>query len=285
MSNQGDAFKKGAAPRCRRRPIRHGSRVSPGTRCEEEQSGPWQRLQGGRRHPRVSPSPAKAGISPGLTPTPKSEPRRRTRQMATAAERLAVDVVVAQEDADHRRPPGTGRRDPVHRRLADCRHHHGAQQPTESGTTRQGAGRWHRRGAQQPAPRAPPRLPAATTQPPARTGPDGPGGHGVELQRQGRLRRGEDARLPSTSRRARRRDPRRLAAGQPPRTAPPPPEPARSHHARKRAPPPPSPPGLCPTGPPAAAEREGTRGEGRVAGGGGSPPCRLGLGDAGAGVQ
>jgi hypothetical protein len=30
-----------------------------------------------------------------------------------------------------------------------------------------GAGRWHRRGAQQPAPRAPPRLPAATAQPSA----------------------------------------------------------------------------------------------------------------------
>jgi hypothetical protein len=76
-----------------------------------------------------------------------------------------------------------------------------------------GASRWHRRGAQQPAPRAPPRLPAATVQPPARTGPDGPGGLGVELQRQGRLHRGEDARLLSMSRHARCRVPRRLAAG------------------------------------------------------------------------
>jgi hypothetical protein len=140
--------------------------------------------------------------------------------------------------------------------------------------------RWHRRGAQRPAARAPPRLPTATAQPPAHTGPDGPGGLEVKLQRQGRLRRGEDARLPSTSRRVRRWAPRRLAAGQPPRTGPPPPEPARSHRARERAPPPPSPPGLCPTGPPAVADKEGTRGEGESGRRRGSPPCRLGLGDA-----
>jgi hypothetical protein len=115
------------------------SRVSPGARCGDEQSEPWQCLQGGRRHPRVSPSLAKARISPDLMPTPKS----RTLQMDptnghTTAERLAADVAGAEENVDHhppRTPPGTGRWDLIRHRLANCRHHHGAQQPTKSGAT------------------------------------------------------------------------------------------------------------------------------------------------------
>jgi hypothetical protein len=118
------------------------SRVSPGARCGDEQSEPWQRLQGGRRHLRVSLSPAKARIFLGLTPTPKS----RTAHMDptnghTTAERLAADVCRVEENVDHRppRPPtGTGRWDLVRRRLADYRHRHSAQQPTKSGATMHG---------------------------------------------------------------------------------------------------------------------------------------------------
>jgi hypothetical protein len=73
--------------------------------------------------------------------------------MHTTAERLAIDITGAEEGADHHPPSGTGRWDLAHRCLATTgtamvpgsgrrRHHHAW------------ASRWHRRGAQQPAPGA-----------------------------------------------------------------------------------------------------------------------------------
>jgi hypothetical protein len=115
-------------------------------------------------------------------------------------------------------------------------------------------GHWNRRGAQQPAPRAPPRLPAATAKPPASTGLDGSGGLEVELEHRGCIHHEEDVQQPPMPLRARRWPPRQLAAGPPPRT-----------------PPPPSPPGLRPMGPPTLARGRGRWERGRGAGGGGAP--------------
>jgi hypothetical protein len=135
-----------------------GPRVSPGARCGEEQSEPWRRLQGGRRRPRASPSPAKAGISPGLTPTPKS---CSTEQM-DATKCTPPPRGLPQTSPEQRKTPTTAHQD--HHRGPEGGIRPTAAWPTTGTTTVPGSGRrrhhrawgsrWHRRGAQQLAPGA-----------------------------------------------------------------------------------------------------------------------------------
>jgi hypothetical protein len=154
-----------------------GSRVSPGARCGEEQSEPWRRLQGGRRRPRASPSPAKAGISPGLTPTPKS---CSTEQM-DATKCTPPPRGLPQTSPEQRKAPTTAHQDTIGDRKVGSGPPLPGRLPApprcpaadDAGTTAPGAATGtaevHSNWRQ-----APPRLPTAAARPSARPGLDGP---------------------------------------------------------------------------------------------------------------